>query len=133
MRGCVVGYPDIPSWSASPHTDGTLGHKGHVGEFEQVVLLAILQLGERAHAPRVAKHLESTIGRKVTRGALYSCLNQLEKKDFLEWTEDVPTPERGGHTRRLYEVTGAGLRALRLSREGLLTLWRGLDDVLGPA
>ena len=107
-----------------------MGHKGYIGEFEQVVLLAILQLGEDAHAPSVARHLEASIGRTVTRGALYSCLNQLEQKDFLRWTEDVPTPERGGHTRRLYEVTAGGLRALRLSREGLMTLWSGLDDLL---
>ncbi len=45
----------------------------------------------------------------------------------------MPTPERGGHTRRLYEVTPSGVYALRLSREGLMTLWSGLEDVLERA
>lgn len=110
-----------------------MGKRSIVGEFEQVVLLAILQLRGDAYAPNVARHLESSVGRKVSRGALYSCLNQLERKDYIRWRLDEPTPERGGHARRFYRVTGEGLEALRTSRESLLTLWQGLEGILGPA
>lgn len=110
-----------------------MGHKGFLGEFEQVVLLAILQLGERAYAPEIAHHLATTIDRSVSRGALYSCLNQLERKGLLRWRLDEPTEERGGHARRFYSVTARGVRALRVAREGQLLLWRGLESILGPA
>jgi len=109
-----------------------VGQKGHVGEFEHVILLVILQLGEDAYAPNVAQHLETSVGRTVSRGALYSCLNQLERKRYLRWRLDEPTAERGGHSRRLYQVTARGVRALRESRQSLFTLWQGLDRLLGP-
>ena len=110
-----------------------MGHKGFLGEFEQTVMLAILQLGDRAYAPGIAQHLETSISRSVSRGALYSCLNQLERKGFVRWRLDEPTTERGGHSRRFYKVTAGGVRAVRTAREGQLILWRGLEGILGPA
>ena len=109
-----------------------MGHKSFLGEFEHTVMLAILQLGERAHGPEIARHLEESIGRSVTRGALYSCLNQLERKEYVRWRIGDSGAERGGHARRLYRVSAAGVRALRAAREGQLILWRGLEGVLGP-
>lgn len=109
-----------------------MGHNSFLGEFEQTVMLAILQLGERAYAPDIAQHLEDSIGRSTTRGALYSCLNQLERKGYLRWRLDEPTATRGGHSRRFYKVSAAGVRALRAAREGQLILWRGLEGILGP-
>lgn len=110
-----------------------MGHKGFLGEFEQTVLLSILQLGERAYAPEIAQHLETSIDRSVSRGALYSCLNQLERKGFVRWRLDEPAEERGGHARRFYRVTATGVRAVRAARDGQLILWRGLEGILGPA
>lgn len=110
-----------------------MGRNSFIGEFEQMVLLAILQLDGDAYAPNIAQHLEASIDRTVSRGALYSCLNQLERKGLLRWRLDEPTPQRGGHTRRFYRVTAPGVRALRASRDGLLTLWQGLETILGPA
>ena len=108
-----------------------MGHKSVLGEFEQTVMLAILQLGDQAYAPNIARHLEETVDRSVSRGALYSCLNQLEQKGLLRWRLDAPTPERGPHARRFYEVSARGLRALRTAREAQLILWRGLEGILG--
>jgi DNA-binding PadR family transcriptional regulator len=108
-----------------------MSHKGFLGEFEQTVMLAVLQLGEAAYAPDIALHLETNIQRSVSRGALYSCLNQLERKELLRWRLDEPTEERGGHARRSYRVTASGVRALRAAREGQLILWRGLEGILG--
>ena len=101
-----------------------------IGEFEQMVLLSILQLEDDAYAPDVARHLEAAAGRSVSRGALYSCLNQLDRKGHVQWELEAPGPEVGGHTRRRYQVTPLGLSALRASRTRLLTLWGGLEDLL---
>ena len=110
-----------------------MSQKSFLGEFEQTVMLAILQLGDRAYAPGIAEHLERSIDRSVTRGALYSCLNQLERKGYVRWRLDEPTADRGGHARRFYRVTAPGVRALRSAREGQLILWRGLEGILGRA
>lgn len=109
-----------------------MGHRTFLGEFEQTVLLAILQLGDRAYAPGIATHLETSIGRSVTRGALYSCLNQLERKRLIRWRLDEPDLDRGGHARRFYRVTAGGVRSLKQARDGQMILWRGLEGILGP-
>ncbi len=110
-----------------------MGHKSILGEFEQTVMLAILQLGDDAYAPNIARHLDATIDRSVSRGALYSCLNQLERKGLLRWRVDEPTPERVGHARRFYQVSARGVRVLRIARDSQLMLWRGLEGILGAA
>lgn len=102
-----------------------------LGEFEQLVLLAILRLGDDASGPELARELERTIGRQVTRGALYSTLNRLENKRLVRWTPDAPGPDRGGHIRRLFKATPSGLDAIRQSRDALLTMWAGLERTLG--
>lgn len=109
-----------------------MGRRSVLGEFEQTVMLSVLQLGDEAYAPSIARHLEKQIDRGVTRGALYSCLNQLERKGFLRWRLEEPTPQRGGHARRFYQVTARGLRAVRAWRDNQLILWQGLERVLGP-
>ncbi len=110
-----------------------VGRKSILGEFEQTVMLAILQLGDDAYAPNIARHLDATIDRSVSRGALYSCLNQLERKGLLRWRLDAPTPERAGHARRFYQVSARGVRAVRIVRDSQLMLWRGLEGILGTA
>lgn len=106
--------------------------KSFLGEFEQMVLLAILQRAPDAYGPTISAELESTAGRTVSRGALYSSLGRLEKKGLLRWELEAPTAERGGHPRRRFEVTRAGVEALKASRTALVSLWAGLDDYLGP-
>lgn len=103
----------------------------YLGEFEQVVLLAILQAGDQAFALAVIKELEGRAGRRVDRGALYKTLDRLEAKGFVEWQTEPTTPGRGGHRRRLFRVTPAGVRALQASRVTLFKLWDGLEAVLG--
>lgn len=107
-----------------------MGDKSFLGEFEQMVLLAILQCGDRAYGPAVSGELERRADRSVSRGALYSALRRLDAKGLLRWNLEDPTPERGGHAARRFEVTESGLAALRLSRSALDNLWAGLDEVL---
>ncbi len=102
-----------------------------LGEFEQMVLLAILQASDEAFALAVLKELDRRAGRRVDRGALYKTLDRLEAKKLVEWTVEPGTPERGGHRRRLFNVTRAGIAALRASRHALFKLWDGLEPILG--
>ena len=111
-----------------------MGRKGFIGEFEQVVLLAAIQLKGEGHAPEISRKLEEEAGRPVSRGALYSTLDRLERKGLLEWRIEASSGAGDSQPRRRFSVTEAGIAALRASREMLLTLWEGLDEVLeGPS
>jgi len=103
----------------------------NLGEFEQLVLLAILQLKDRARAKDIRKKLEDGGGRSVSRGALYATLDRLEKKEFLTWVVEDSTPERGGLPRRCFQVTASGLEAVRGSLAAISQLSAGLEAILG--
>ena len=101
-----------------------------VGEFELLVLLAILRQADAPYANRVREDLEANAERKVTRGALYRTLDRLAAKGLIEWElEPSRTPERGGHPMRRLGVTEEGREAARSSRDVLLRFFSGL----GPA
>lgn len=102
-----------------------------LGEFEQMMMLAILQLGEDAYGPAIARYLETSVGRPVSRGALYATLGRLEQKGYLRWELEPASEDRGGHRKRRFALTRGGVRALRVYRSALLRLWSGLEGVLG--
>ena len=103
-----------------------------LGEFEQLVLLAVLQLKKEATGAGISQALEEKADRRVSRGALYSSLDRLESKGYLTWRVEGSTPERGGHPSRLFAVTESGLEALREHQRALRNLTQGLDEVLDP-
>jgi DNA-binding PadR family transcriptional regulator len=100
------------------------------GEFEQMVLLAILQQGDRAFALEVRREIEESAGRSVSRGAFYTTLDRMERKGLVRWTEEDPPEPRAGGPLRRFQVTPEGLEALRSSRAALDALSRGLDHLL---
>ena len=102
----------------------------YLGEFEQIVLLAILRLKDNAYAVPIREEIEGRTSRSVARGALYTALDRLETKHFLTSKMGEPLAERGGRSRRYYAVTPAGVSALRASRHALLQLWNGLESLL---
>lgn len=102
-----------------------------IGEFEQMVLLAVLQTHEDAYGVTVHEELQQHTSRPVARGAVYMTLDRLEKKGLLTSTLSEPTAERGGRAKRCYRVTRTAVAALKASRRTLLSLWDGLDPVLG--
>jgi PadR family transcriptional regulator PadR len=102
----------------------------YLGEFEQIVLLAILRLGDQAYAIPVRQEIEERTGRSVARGALYTALERLESKRCLRSRMSDPLPERGGRSRRYFTVTPAGMAAIRASRRSLMRLWQGLEGLL---
>lgn len=101
-----------------------------LGEFEQMVLLAVLRLGEGAYGLAVRDELEVVAGRTPSSGALYTTLDRLERKGLLRAHSGDALPERGGRPRRHLEVTGAGRQALAHSRQALVALWEGLETAL---
>jgi DNA-binding PadR family transcriptional regulator len=104
--------------------------KSFLGEFEQMVLLAILQCGERAFALEVRQEIERSAERTVSRGAFYTTLDRLANKGLVSWTEATPADARGTALLRRYSVTPQGVEALRTTRNALLKLWRGLHGVV---
>jgi len=108
-----------------------MGTATFLGEFEHLVLLAVMQLGEDAHAIRVREQIEERANRSVARGALYGTLTRLQEKGFLDWQVEDSTPERGGIPRRRFQVTDPGLVALRHSQRAIANLSEGLERALG--
>jgi PadR family transcriptional regulator PadR len=101
--------------------------RDHLGELEQIVLLAVLQTGLNAYGVPIRVEIEERTGRSLTVGALYRTLDRLEQKGYVaSWFGD-PTPERGGRSKRYFKVRPAGLRALRASRDALAAMWDGLE------
>jgi len=101
-----------------------------LGEFEQVVLLAILRLGDEAYAVSVRDEILQCTGRDVSRGSIYITLDRLETKGYLKSRLADPTPERGGRAKRYYALRPRAVEALKESRRALVALWRGLESVL---
>ena len=101
-----------------------------VGEFEQMVLLAVLQRRDDAYGVTIFEELARHTSRPVARGAVYMTLDRLEKKGLLRSSLSEPTPERGGRAKRCYNLTRPAVQALKASRRTLLSLWDGLEPVL---
>jgi DNA-binding PadR family transcriptional regulator len=91
----------------------------YLGEFEHLVLLAVLRLGEEAYAVPIRETIATHSGRSVARGALYTTLDRLEQKRLLRSTMGDALPERGGRPRRYYTVTAAGLRYLQSAHRAI--------------
>jgi DNA-binding PadR family transcriptional regulator len=102
----------------------------YLGELEQIVLLAVLRLGDKAYATPILEEIESQAGRTLARGALYTALDRLEQKGCLRSRLGEPLPERGGRARRYFTVTPPAVRALKDSRLALMRLWRGVESQL---
>ena len=101
-----------------------------LGQFEHVVLLAILRLGDTAYAPAILEEIETRTGKPASPGSMYVTLDRLEEKGLIRSRLADAADERGGRPRRYVTVTAYGMRELRASRTALLELWRGLEGVL---
>jgi DNA-binding PadR family transcriptional regulator len=99
----------------------------HLGELEQLVMLAVVQLGDDAYGAEIQRELAERAKRRVSLGTIYVTLTRLEGKGMVRsWLGD-PTPARGGKARRHFAVERAGMTALRTSREALARMWEGLS------
>ena len=97
-----------------------------LGEFEQIVLLAMVRLADNAYGVPIRHEIEKRTKRTVSIGALYSTLDRLEAKGYASSWFSNPTAERGGRSRRYFKVDPLGLKALERSREVLEVMWKGV-------
>jgi len=104
-----------------------MSSREYLGEFEQIVLLAMVRLGQNSYGVPIRHEIENRTGRSVSVGALYRTLDRLEEKGYVtSWLGD-PTPERGGRSKRYFRIEPVGLGALRRSQQALALMWEGLD------
>lgn len=96
------------------------------GEFEQVVLLAVVHLGEDAYGASIRREIEARGGRAVTIGAAYATLDRLVDKGYLK-TREGEAGDRGGQPRRFFTITPNGVTALEDARALQARMWRGVE------
>ena len=104
--------------------------KKTIGEFEELVLLAILQLRDGAYGVPIWQKLEDA-GRKVSIGSLYVTLDRLEDKGFVSSRLGEATPERGGRAKRYFKIEGAGMQVLEDVQQVRSKMQYGLGFPLG--
>jgi DNA-binding PadR family transcriptional regulator len=97
----------------------------YLGEFEQIILLAVLRLEKEAYGMEVRREIEARTGRDASIGAVYATLDRLETKGLVRSQELAPDGEKG-RPRRLYRVTSAGARSLERAQEALTSMWEGV-------
>ena len=101
-----------------------------LGEFEQMILLAVLHLGDDAYGVSIVDAIEERSGRPVSRGSLYVTFDRLEAKGYITSKLGLAGEARRGKQRRYITVTKKGLTALREARQALLGMWQGLEPIL---
>jgi DNA-binding PadR family transcriptional regulator len=101
-----------------------------LGEFEVIVLLAVLHASDQAYGSTIREAIEARTGRPVSRGAVYVTLDRLESKGLLRSSLGDTMAERGGRPRRYYRTTARGLRAVRASLDRLTRMRIGLEPLL---
>ena len=102
-----------------------------LGEFEQIVMLALLRLGSDAYGAAVCAEIEKRSGRGVSVSAVHTTLDRLEQKGLVRSRVGDPTPQRGGKRKRHFEVAALGMKALQASYRSIRNMADGLEDLLG--
>jgi PadR family transcriptional regulator, regulatory protein PadR len=105
--------------------------RAYLGEFELMILLAVIHLGEEAYGVPICRELERHRGREVSVGSVYAALERLEGKGLVASSLGDPTPERGGKAKRYFRVTKDGQRQVSETRRVLTELWRKLPEFKG--
>ena len=98
-----------------------------LGEFEQLVLLALVRLGPDAYGATVRREIEEHAGREVSISAVYTTLERLEQKGLVRSRIGEPTPERGGRRRRHFELLPLGARALKMAYKAFAGMTAGIE------
>jgi len=139
----LLALPDLPkcgrsvrSLSPARLTDHrnfynieNMGGRDYLSQLELMVLLAILRIRENAYGMSLAREIEQHSGRELALASIYSALERLEERGLVRSQRGVPTPERGGKARTYFDVTAAGLRALRSAHATFSRLSAGLKEL----
>jgi DNA-binding PadR family transcriptional regulator len=100
-------------------------------DFELMLLLAVLRVGDEAYGVPIAREIEETGGRPVTLAAVYLALERLRRRGLVTSHLGEKTPQRGGRAKKLFSVTPAGLRAARRTQRAFVALWKGIPELKG--
>lgn len=101
-----------------------------LGDFEQIVLLAVHQQHGTGYSVSIADEVEKRAGWSISLGAVYATLDRLEKKGFVISRLGDPTPERGGRPKRFYEMKAPGILALSQAWEANRRRWANAEALL---
>ncbi|MFL6416211.1 MAG: PadR family transcriptional regulator [Bryobacteraceae bacterium] len=103
--------------------------RDYLGEFEHLLLLALVRLQDRAYGVTVRREIETRANRQVSTGAVYATLDRLEAKGYVTSFMGEPTKERGGRSKRFFRITARGVRALDRTHSALQRMTEGLKLV----
>ncbi len=106
-----------------------MSDRSYLGEFELMLLLAVIHLGEDAYGVPISRELEKHRGKDVAVGSVYAALERLEAKGLIISMLGDPTPERGGKAKRFFRITKEGLRQVHETRRVLTRLWQTIPDL----
>jgi DNA-binding PadR family transcriptional regulator len=98
-----------------------------LGDFEQLVLLALVRLGPEAYGASIRREIETHARRELSISAVYTTLQRLEQKGLVRSRMGEPTPERGGRRRKHFELLPAGARALRAAYDAFAGMTAGVE------
>jgi PadR family transcriptional regulator, regulatory protein PadR len=102
-----------------------------LSNFELMVMLAIIRIGDDAYGVSISNEIEETTGTEVLLGSVYDALARLEEKGLITSAMGEATPERGGRAKRHFRTTSRGLRTVRETQQSLVKLWKGLPQLKG--
>ena len=108
-----------------------MSDRDYLGEFEHIVVLALLRLADQAYGVTVRQEIEVRISREVSIGAVYATLARLETKGYVNSYLGDPTPERGGRSKRFYRLEALGERALQESTATSKRIWEAVAEIWG--
>ena len=103
--------------------------RGYLGEFEHIVLLALLRLQDKAYGVTVRQEIQARTDREVSIGAVYATLDRLQTKGYVKSFRGEPTAERGGRSKRFFRVTALGVTAVNHTQQALACMTEGLGLV----
>ena len=96
----------------------------HLGEFEELLLLVSVILGEDSYVLKIQQEIKAQLNRTVSMGALHSTLTRLEKKGFLKSAMEGATNKRGGRRKRIYQLSVSGKQAIKETKNQRANLWQ---------
>jgi PadR family transcriptional regulator PadR len=106
-----------------------MADRDYLGEFEHIIVLALLRLADQAYGVTVRQEIELRTNREVSIGAVYATLDRLEAKGYVKSHRGDPTPDRGGRAKRFFRVTAKGVAAVSRTHRALESMTEGLGFI----
>jgi len=108
-----------------------MARRSSLGEFELMILLAVIRLDEEAYGVSISRELEQAAGRDVALGSVYAALERLEQKGLVTSLLGDPTPARGGRAKKFFRATSKGIKEAKSMQRALINLWSGIPQLQG--